>query len=146
MVVDNNLLITSAYTGWPGCTHDARVLRNSALYQKAEAGELILEIHHILADNVYPLRNWLISPVKNYGNLSPQTIWFNKKLSSARQTVERAFGIMKSRFMILRDMPVRNTVLIWKLILSTCILHNICIMHSDTVDEQFQNEDMEPNN
>lgn len=109
-MLDNNLLITSAYTGWQGCTHDARVLRNSALFQKAEAGELILENHHILADNAYPSRNWLVSPVKNYGNLSPQTIWFNKKLSSARQTVQRAFEIMKCRFRILRDMPVTNTV------------------------------------
>mgnify|MGYP003687028435 CR=1 FL=1 len=71
-------MITSAYTGWPGCTHDARVLRNSVLYQKAEAGELILENHHLFADNAYPLRNWLISPVKNYGNLTPQTIRFNR--------------------------------------------------------------------
>lgn len=108
--------------------------------------ELILENHRILADNAYPLRNWLISPVKNYGNLLLQTIRFNKKLSSARQTVERAFWIMKSRFRILRDMPLRNTALICKLILTTCILHNICIMHSDTVDEQLQDEDMDPNN
>lgn len=64
VVVDNNLPITSAYTGWPGCTHNARVLRNSALFQKAEAGVLILENHHILADNTYPLRNWLKSPMK----------------------------------------------------------------------------------
>lgn len=139
-------MITSAYTGWPGCTHDARVLRNSVLYQKAEAGELILENHHLFADNAYPLRNWLISPVKNYGNLTPQTIRFNRKLSSARQTVERAFGIMKSRFRILRDMPVRNTETICKLILTTCILHNMCIINSDVVDDYLQDEDMDPNN
>lgn len=146
VVVDNDLLTTSVYTAWPGCTHDARVLRNSALYQKAEAGALILENHHILADNAYPLKNWLISPVNKYGNLSPQTIRFNEKLPSARQTIEKAFGIMRSRFRILRDMPVRNTEVICKLILTTCKPHNMCIMHSDRVDEQLQDEDMEPNN
>jgi hypothetical protein len=57
-VVDNNLLIISAYTGWPGCTHDARVLRNSILYKKAEEGQAVIQNHHILADNAYPLRNW----------------------------------------------------------------------------------------
>ena len=145
VVVDNNLMITSAYTSWPGCTHDARVLRNSVLYQKAEAGELILENHHLFADNAYPLRNWLISPVKNYGNLTPQTIRFNRKLSSAWQIVERTFGIMNSRFRILRDMPVRNTETICKLILTTCILHNMCIINSDVVDEYLQDEDMDPN-
>lgn len=66
--MDNNLLIISAYTGWPGCTHDARVLRNSSLYKKAEEGQAVIQNHHILADNAYPLRNWLISPFKNYGH------------------------------------------------------------------------------
>lgn len=35
----------------------ARVLRNSGLYRKAEAGEVIIQDHHLLADNAYPLRN-----------------------------------------------------------------------------------------
>ncbi|KAJ8300681.1 hypothetical protein KUTeg_022200 [Tegillarca granosa] len=33
MVVDNILLIRDAFTGFPGCTHDARFLRNSSLFQ-----------------------------------------------------------------------------------------------------------------
>ncbi|XP_069131771.1 uncharacterized protein [Argopecten irradians] len=44
-VVDNNLMITNAYCGWPGCTHDARVLRNSELFSKAENGTLFLQDH-----------------------------------------------------------------------------------------------------
>ena len=36
VVADNYLLIISAYTGWPGCTHDARVLKKFGLYRKAE--------------------------------------------------------------------------------------------------------------
>jgi len=62
IVVDKDLTIISAYTGWPGCTRDARVLRNSQLYHKAEQGELFSQGQHIFADNAYPLRNWLITP------------------------------------------------------------------------------------
>jgi hypothetical protein len=102
------MCIISAYSGWPGCTHDARLLRNSHLYHKAEAGTLSIHEHHLLADNAYPLRNWLISPFKNYGHLSQEVIRFNKALSSAHQTVERAFGLMKNRFRILRDVPLMN--------------------------------------
>lgn len=72
IVVDNKLKIVKAYTGWPGCVHDARVLRNSCLFTKAEAGELFSQDHHIFGDNAYPLRNWLITPFKNFRNLSRQ--------------------------------------------------------------------------
>ena len=65
-VVDDKMLITNAYTGWPGCTHDARVLRYSCLYHRAE--ELFLENHHILGDSAYPLRNWLLTPFKKHPN------------------------------------------------------------------------------
>ena len=50
---------TNIFTGWPGCDHDARVLRNSVLYTEAEVGNLVLHDHYILADSAYPLRNWL---------------------------------------------------------------------------------------
>ncbi|XP_041372770.1 protein ALP1-like [Gigantopelta aegis] len=70
VVVDPNMTIISAYTGWPGCTHDARVLRNSPLFHKAEAGELFSPNQHIFADSAYPLRNWLITPIRNVGNLT----------------------------------------------------------------------------
>jgi hypothetical protein len=32
LVVNDLLLIMDAYVGWPGCVHDARVYRNSPLY------------------------------------------------------------------------------------------------------------------
>ena len=83
--------ILNCYTGWPGCVHDARVLRNSGLYHKAEAGELIIPNFYILGDSAYPLRNWLVTPFKNVGQLTRQQIKFNQRLSSVRQNVERAF-------------------------------------------------------
>ena len=70
---------TNIYTGWPGCVHDARVLRNSSLYRSAETGDAVLNDHHIFADGGYPLRNWLIVPFKNFGNLTPQQKRFNTR-------------------------------------------------------------------
>lgn len=77
-VVDHQMKFTNIYAGWPGCVHDARGLRNSTLYTEAEAGNLVLVDHYILADSAYPLRNWLITPFKNLGNLTPQQVRFNK--------------------------------------------------------------------
>lgn len=53
------MVIRHAYTGWPGCTHDARVLRNSSLFEDGEQGNAIGQRNFIIADNAYPLRNWL---------------------------------------------------------------------------------------
>lgn len=82
--------ILNCYTGWPGCVHEARLLRKNGIYLKAEAGELIPNFH-TLGNNAYPLRNWFITPFRNVGQLTRQQIKFNKKLSSVRQNVERAF-------------------------------------------------------
>ena len=144
-VVDHEMKFTNVYTGWPGCVHDARVLRNSALYREAEAGNLILRDHHIFGDSAYPLRNWLVTPFKNFGNLTPQQIRFNKRLSSARQIVERAFGHLKGRFRRLQDVPFHDSMEVCKMILSACILHNLCIINSDEVEDYINVRDEDPN-
>lgn len=121
------------YTGWPGCTHDARVLRNSTLYKKVEEGQAIL------ADNAYPLRNWLVSPFKNYVHLTPQQQRYNTKLSSARQSVERCFAHLKGRFRRLKEVTLHDPRHIVKLIMAGCILHNLCVIHTDDIEEFMDN-------
>ena len=39
-VVDHQCRFLDIYIGWPGSTHDARVLANSSIYIKAETGTL----------------------------------------------------------------------------------------------------------
>ena len=41
--------------GWPGSVHDARVFRNSSLYQSAEH-DLFQGDTHLLGDSAYPLQ------------------------------------------------------------------------------------------
>lgn len=135
------MIMTNVYTGWPGCTHDARVLRNSSLYIRAEAGEMFLQNHHILGDSAYPLRNWLITPFKNFGHLTAQQIRFNKRVSSVRQTVDRAFGHLKGRFRRLRDIPLHKLTDICKLIYAACVLHNFCILNKEDLEEYIVIDD-----
>uniref|UniRef100_A0A8W8N1K4 DDE Tnp4 domain-containing protein n=1 Tax=Magallana gigas TaxID=29159 RepID=A0A8W8N1K4_MAGGI len=72
VVCDSDMVIRHAYTGWPGCTHDARVLRNSSLFEDGEQGNAIGQRNFIIADSAYPLRNWLITPLRNTGHHTPK--------------------------------------------------------------------------
>ncbi|XP_067018487.1 putative nuclease HARBI1 [Acropora muricata] len=93
---DHKMLFTDIYVGWPGSVHDARVLRNSPLYQTAEhhfQGD-----SHLLGDSAYPLHRWLLTPFRDNGHLSRQEVNYNNKHAKTRQTIERAFGLLKGRW------------------------------------------------
>lgn len=80
------MLMRDAYTGWPGCTHDARVFRNSSLFDKAENGQCVMHGKFIIADSAYPLMNWLMTPFiihHDNGRLNAQQRRFNQMLSLA---------------------------------------------------------------
>ena len=141
VVADCDMLIRDAYTGWPGGTHDARVLRNSSLFDKAENGQCIVQGNFIIADSAYPLRNWLMTPFRDNGRLNAQQRRFNQMLSSARQIVERVYGHLKGRFRRLREITVRKLTRIVSLIISGCILHNLCVLHHDDVEAFIDNDD-----
>ena len=53
-VCDMNLLFHHAYTGWPGSTHDARVLRNSQLFK--ESDHMFSPGEFLLGDGAYTLQ------------------------------------------------------------------------------------------
>lgn len=136
LVVDDNLMIMDAYVGWPGSTHDARVLRNSAFFNNAETGRVISTRKFIIGDGAYPLKNWLITPYRDNGHLRINQRRFNRALSSARQCVERANALLKGRFRRLQKLYCHNIEDICKVVLAACVLHNLCILCEDEI-EQF---------
>ncbi|KAJ8926567.1 hypothetical protein NQ314_021060 [Rhamnusium bicolor] len=54
--------------------------------------------YHILGDGAYSIREWLLTPYKDYGNLNNEQIHFNKKFSATRVLIENTFGHFKGRF------------------------------------------------
>ncbi|XP_062588991.1 uncharacterized protein LOC134250654 [Saccostrea cucullata] len=146
IVVDHDMLIRDIYTGWPGSTHDARVFRNSNLFTNATTGNCIDVNKYIIADSAYPLKQWLITPFKDNGRLNAQQRRFNRVLSSARQVVERSIGHLKKRFRRLTEVTIHHPEEIVKTIVSGCILHNLCIIHEDSVEGFVEiNNDGHPN-
>ncbi|XP_061188647.1 putative nuclease HARBI1 [Saccostrea echinata] len=120
--------------GWPGRVHDAKVLKNSDVwdsgYQKCDFGRF-----HLLGDAAYPLRVWLLTPYRDTGHLSRQQTYFNKCLSSKRQIIERAFGLLKGRFHRLKyiyNRTIKNTC---EIIQAACILYNVCICSGEELED-----------
>lgn len=93
-VCREDLRFTQVLAGWPGSCHDARVLRNSYLW---ENGIHLCGNGHLLGDGAYPLRTWLITPYRDNGHLTPQKRAFNQALfykgnsGSSLWVVKRSF-------------------------------------------------------
>ena len=71
-VADDSLMFLDVSTGYPGSIHDARVMRNSSLFRKANRGDILSHPTKlvgqnivrplILGDGAYPLCDWLVKP------------------------------------------------------------------------------------
>ena len=140
-VVGANLVFLDIATGYPGSIHDARVLRTTSLYRKSERHDILaapcdvvngLDIRPLLiSDGAYPPTTWSVKPFPFRLNLSNAEKKFNHSLSSARVTVERAFGILKSRWRCLLKRLDNRAENISSVIITCCVLHNICQINSD---------------
>ena len=62
LMCDVKLCIVNCVVRWPGSTHDARILRESNIYEHMEQNH---DSHVILGDSGYPLRQWLMVPFFN---------------------------------------------------------------------------------
>lgn len=140
-VCDHQGRFIDTYVGWPGSVHDSRVLRNSPLYRQAiypPPG------HFILADGGYPCLQHplpLITPYKRpVQGVGAQR--FNSHHSRARSIIERAFGMMKTRFraIFLQALEVHHTF-VPHVITACAVLHNICLGAGDAMDTEDAPED-----
>ena len=104
-LVGYNMNFLYCAVGAPGSTHDARMLRNSAIYQKIVTGYTISdrvidlgEHGKILLVNVgnttFPKHTWLIKVFRE-DTSDRRKKYFNKKLCSARVICENAYGMLK---------------------------------------------------
>ncbi|CAH9139047.1 unnamed protein product [Cuscuta epithymum] len=156
VVASKSLWIWHAFFGMAGSNNDVTVLDRSPLFDDIINGiappcKYIVQGHeynmgYYLADGIYPKYATLIQTISQ--PLSVKEKLFAKKQESARKDVERAFGVLQSRWHIIKG-PAR----MWSakdlgMIMKTCIiLHNMIIENerSEGINpEDWRDEGDEP--
>ena len=82
---------TNIVVKWPVATQDAFILANSNI-------PAVMENQNgwLLGDSGYGLKKWLMTPLLNPN--APQEVRYNKTHCKSRNTVGRAFGVLKAGF------------------------------------------------
>lgn len=143
-VCDDQKLFTDVDAGEPGSIHDARLFRNSDLYRRIHDGDIEFpNDSHLIGDLAYKLSPRLMVGFKNIGPLTAAQVNYNIKLAQIRVIIENAFALLKCRFRRLKFMEPVKLDLISLLIVSCCILHNVCLLAGDIPDDIDIREQLE---
>ena len=133
-VCQENLLFTNAYIGFAGAACNSYVFQNSSLYlvRPDQIPQMYSRPdYHIIRDCMYPLTSYMLKPFADRGDLYVAKQMYNKSLSGCRQTIERAFVLLKGKWKVLSKIITQDLAKA-SLIVSACtVLHNFCLIHSD---------------
>ena len=73
--------------------------------------------------------------------MTPKQRKLDLKFSALRFVVERAFGLLKSRWRIIVKTIEQKTTTLKKTVIAACVLHNICIERGDLHDADYSDSD-----
>lgn len=93
--------------------------------------------YHLLGDSAYPISEHLLTPYRDYGNLTQSERSFNRAFCATRVKIENAFGLLKGRFRQLNTTEFLTVCKTSHFIIACCVLHNICIDNDDLFDVDF---------
>ncbi|XP_052691914.1 putative nuclease HARBI1, partial [Crassostrea angulata] len=123
-VSDASLRFIDLVCKWPGAVHDSFVFENSNLNHILAQGCN----GWLLGDSGYPLKSYLMTPINIPAN--QKEVNYNSAHCRTRVVVERAFGVLKSRFRCLHPtggvLPFA-TQKCMKTVVACFKLHNKCI-------------------
>ncbi|XP_064462095.1 uncharacterized protein LOC135372408 [Ornithodoros turicata] len=132
-ICDSDCKFLDVFLGHTGKTHDAEAFRRSFIVD--ELARICADKYHILGDAAYALREYILTPYRDYGNLTPQQLNFNLCLSQTRVRIEHAFGLLKNRFRQLLLLEMWTVPKATQFILACCVLHNLCVDGGDVTIE-----------
>jgi len=78
----------------------------------------------VVADDAFPMKKYLLKPYPGRAYSDKESRIFNYRISRARRVVENAFGILGSRWRVLRGRMCVCPETAEKVVLAACALHN----------------------
>jgi hypothetical protein len=136
-ITDHKGLFTHYLVGWPGSVHDSKVLQFSEIW--TNRFKLFHDQEFLLADTGYPISTWIIPPFKDTDDQQQRR--FNVKHSKCRVVVENAFGRLKGRFQLLREMRAQDLKRANYLIACAVVLHNYIESQGEIWDDPYYEDD-----
>lgn len=141
-VCSADLQFTNVVARWKGSTHDSRIWRNSSLYGRFLGNEFE---GYLLGDNGYSCTSHVLTPILH--PVSDSERRYNVSHIRTRNTIERAFGLWKSRFQCLQNTLRFRPRRCCNIIVASAVLHNFSIQHhappvspSDYLQDDDSNE------
>ncbi|XP_055961841.1 protein ALP1-like [Mercurialis annua] len=144
-VCSHDMMFTFVYAGWEGTANDSRVFID-ALTRQTNGFPFPTNDNYYVVDAGYPNIPGFLAPYRGekyhlndfrgHGRIRKKYELFNYRHSSLRNIIERAFGVLKARFPILKSIPsypLRRQKLIP---IACCTLHNF-IRKEDRADKLF---------
>ncbi|XP_015593759.1 putative nuclease HARBI1 [Cephus cinctus] len=146
-ICDPNLKILNVNARYPGARHDAYIWSASAArsvmeraYQRGDRKTFLI------GDQGYPLEPWLLTPLPHEPVGNPR-FRHNEALCSARNCIERLFGVLKSTWRCLSKHRVLqyDPGTAGRIVNVCAVLHNMRINHrllnDDVLDDVIHEED-----
>ncbi|XP_024873458.1 putative nuclease HARBI1 [Temnothorax curvispinosus] len=140
MICDPTLKILNVNARFPGARHDAYIWSSSAArgvmeraYNRGERRT------YLIGDSGYPLEPWLLTPLPHEPEETPR-FFYNEALCSARNCVERLFGVLKSTWRCLSKHRVLQYEpgFAGKIVNACAVLHNMRIAGGILDDDPFE--------
>jgi len=107
MICDQQLNIRYLYTGWPGCSHDQRLMTNCGLTNSPN--DFFSSGEYLLADSAFVPTPNIVPAFKQQRNrdLTEMEHSFNCHISGVRVGIKNCIGLLKNRFQSLRGLRLR---------------------------------------
>lgn len=152
-VVDSNKLFWSVVCKAPGGVHDSTHFKECDLYKQLKQGKVLTSPiilvqgerirPYLLADSAYKATTFLVKSYRVKAGLHVREKQaFDRQLSKGRVKVENAFGLLKNRWRILRDINV-DLRLAPTVVGACCALHNFVQLRGES--EPQDQHDPHPN-
>lgn len=155
VVVDHSRRILHITQGMYGSLNDITITKYDKFCQAIKTGKLYKDVEftlsdendsqhkckgvYFICDGGYPKDSYLINPFGARSDMSE--VYWSEWLESVRKDVECTFGVIKSRFRILRNgIRFHKKIVLDAIMVTCCILHNM-LLHCDGLDMSQWGED-----